>query len=142
MNQEVLAVRLVASGTTIDGALELSEEPSSGAEEPCVLRLSCAAGEFSAKGPDYFEALIRLRRDLEAGQVQILVNGASRDVWPSAMARSMGLGSRAYRMRLGHQARTSDLVPIFELSAASEPCSIAEQEQFREQWFASLGNAA
>jgi hypothetical protein len=58
------------------------------------------------------------------------------------MARSMGLVLKAYRMRLGHQALKSDLVPIFELHQESQPCSIAEQERYREQWFGSHGSAA
>lgn len=142
MNQQVLAVRLVASDTTIDGTLVLEERTSVDAEEPCSLHLSCQAGEFDATASDYFEALVRLRKELERQDLQILVNGASRDVWPSAMARSMSLGLQAYRMCLGRQALTSDLVPTFELAPESQPCSVAEQELFREQWFASLGSAA
>ena len=142
MNQEALAVKLLASGTTIHGTLVLEERAAAGAEEPCSLRLSCQAGKFEATAPDYFEALVRLRRDLEHRGLQILVNGASRDVWPSAMARSMSLGLQAYRMHLGRQALKSDLVPVFELAPESQPCSVAEQELFREQWFASLGSAA
>lgn len=142
MNHESLPVKLIANGSTVAGSLVLAEAASRENEEPCLLRLAFEASEFTARGPDYFEALIRLRRELEAAGVQILVNGASRDVWPFAMARSMGLGLKGYRMRLGHQARWSDLVPIFELHPESQPCSIAEQERYREQWFASLGCAA
>ena len=142
MNHESLPVKLIANGSTVAGSLLLVEAASPEDEEPCLLRLAFPSSEFTACGPDYFEALIRLRRELEPVGVQILVNGASRDVWPSAMARSMGLGLKAYRMRMGHQALRSDLVPIFELHPDSQPCSIAEQERYREQWFASLGSAA
>jgi hypothetical protein len=45
-------------------------------------------------------------------------------------------------MRLGQQARTVDLVDIFALDPESHPCSVAEQQRFLEQWFASLGAAA
>ena len=142
MNNESLPVKLLVNGSTIAGSLLVAEAEASEEEEACLLRLAFEARNFSACGPDYFETLIRLRRELEAEGVQILLNGASRDVWPSAMARSMGLGLKAYRMRLGHQALSSDLVPIFELHPESQPCSIAEQEHYREQWFASLGSAA
>ncbi len=142
MNREVLTVKLEIDGEVVSGKLIVGEIAMQEAGELCTLSLSCQVGEFNANGPDYFEALVRLRRQLEAMDMQIMLNGASFDVWPSAMARSMGLGLQAYRMRLGKQARQADLVPILELHPESRPCSIAEQERYRDQWFKSLGSAA
>ena len=140
--QPSLPVKLLLNGGATTGRLAIAESDSPQEAALCFIELELQHGRFSAKAPDFFEALVLLRQQLEPQGVLICVNGASRDVWPSAMARSMGAGRRAYRMRLGHQARTDDLVDIFALAPESQPCTVAEQERFRDQWFRSLEGAA
>jgi hypothetical protein len=116
-------------------------EHSSSPALPYWVRLAFGGRVLTGEGGDYFDALVALRRQLESERILIRVNGACRDVWPSGMSRNIGGGLKAYRMHLGLQARMADLVPIFEYSVGSEPTTIAEQEHFRDQWFASLAAA-
>ena len=105
----------------------------------CRLELQFSGKQVQASGPDFFEALLGIRRQLEPDGLLVQIYGGSRNVWPSSMSRSMGLGVRAYKMTKGKQALMRDLVDIFATGTDVEPVTIAEQEQFKNEWFASLG---
>ncbi|HEX4287774.1 MAG TPA: hypothetical protein VH021_02595, partial [Trebonia sp.] len=51
---------------------------------------------YTATGPDMFEALVRLRRQLEPDGLTVAVQGARRDTHPSGMLRDMGGGLQVY----------------------------------------------
>ncbi len=92
--------------------------------------------EFTSK--DFFGALMLLRTELEKVNVQLLCNGARRDVFPSGMCRDMGRGLKAYITKLGCPARSADLVNIFDYSEDPSLGSVAEQQAFRRKWSESL----
>jgi hypothetical protein len=80
----------------------------------------------TAKASDFFAALCRLREGvLEPMGLQLVCYGASLDIWPSAMARSMGQGLRAYQMTMGAQAE--HLVDIFDTCRDVIPATVADQ---------------
>src|SRR5688572_29170715 len=94
-------VELLKAGAVLQAELAYGEHDS----ESCWVRLVYSEQSFIGEGSDYFDALVALRRQLEAQSTLIRVNGAGRNVWPSGMSRSMGGGIQAYRMTLGSQAR-------------------------------------
>ncbi|MFS0732161.1 hypothetical protein ABC304_09150 [Microbacterium sp. 1P10UB] len=59
---------------------------------------SPAFGTMEASADDAFEALWRIREELEPLGWRIGVAGAQADVWPSGMARDQGGGLSAYRV--------------------------------------------
>jgi hypothetical protein len=121
-------------------AVLLQDESGEVLDDPvCRLELQFNGKQFQASGPDFFEALLGIRRQLEPAGLLVQIYGGSRNVWPSGMSRSMGLGVQAYKMAKGKQALMRDLVDIFATGADVEPVTIAEQEKFRDEWFASLG---
>lgn len=132
-------VALLRGSESLAAALVQSEEEVDGGEPVCHLALSFGGRIFSASAADFFEALLSLRRQIEPDGMRLNVYGASRNVWPSGMSRSLGLGLQAYRMTKGKQALSQDLVSIFASGPDVEAVSIAEQEQFKSEWFASLG---
>jgi hypothetical protein len=87
---------------------------------------------------DYFEALSRIRTELERHGHVVNCYGASRTVFPSGMARDMGAGLKAYKLRIGEPALVSDLVSIFACGPDLEVTTVAEQRAFYQQWLASL----
>lgn len=89
---------------------------------------------FTATGPDLFEALTRLRRQLEPAGIAVAAQGARRDVWPSGMARDMGGGQSAYVMRPGQRTELADLVPTLDDAPVELLATIAEQEEYRDAW--------
>lgn len=86
----------------------------------------------------FFDALCAVRKTLELEGLRPLCFGASKDVYPSPMIRSMGSGERAYRLTLGRPARTEDLVSVFDADLSVVPVSVEEQEAFYRKWLESL----
>jgi hypothetical protein len=89
-----------------------------------VVALERPAGEVVGRGPDLFEALVEVRRQLEADGCLLAVQGARRDTYPSGMARDMGGGAQVYVLRPGRPARervgTFDDAPVALLGTVEE----------------------
>ena len=82
-----------------------------------IFRISFAQGaemRTVESGEDFFEALKQLRLCLEQTGALLYCFGASENVYPSPMQKSMGPAISAYRMRLGSPALNRDIVDIFE----------------------------
>jgi hypothetical protein len=105
----------------------------------CVIALRCDRCEVAGEGPDFFDAFCRVREALAAHGLVPLCYGASRNVYPSNMARDMGDGLKAYRMRPGCPAAREDLVAIFNEGPGVEPASVEEQRECWKAWLRSLG---
>lgn len=135
MNTIERDVDLLRSSELVHGHLRALEL----ADDRCRVEVSCVGGRAEGDGADYFEALVEVRRKLEADGFLLVIAGARADVWPSAMSRGMGCGQLAYRMTLGRQALSTDLVDIFAPDESHSPATIEAQKAYREAWFKSLG---
>lgn len=87
----------------------------------------------------FFEALIEIRKELEAKGIKLLCKGCSRNVYPSAMILDMGSGRKAYTLTMGEQAKMNSLVDIFEPCQIEEYATVEEQYIFFNKWFNSVG---
>jgi hypothetical protein len=106
-----------------------------------VYRISLEQGtEAKAveSGEDFFEALKQLRLDLEKTDALLYCFGASENVYPSGMQKSMGPAILAYKMRIGSPTSRQDIVNIFEADETVVPSTVEQQERFRERWIDSL----
>lgn len=63
---------------------------------------------------NYFDALSKLRQQLEEMDTLLECYGACLNVYPSQMSASMGVGDMAYKMTMGKYARSEDIVNIFD----------------------------
>ena len=86
-----------------------------------------------------FEALVRLRRQLEPDGLTIAVQGSRRDTYLSGMARDMGGGMQVYIMRPGLPGRREDLVKTLDDASPDQIATVDEQRAFAEAWRAGLG---
>jgi hypothetical protein len=136
MDTHTIPLRL--STTAVDQA-ELSYDEDS---ELCILSFTYRDLAISVQASDYFEALCQIRLQLEAQQIQLLCYGASKNVYPSGMARDMGQGRRAYKLTMGKQATMADLVDIFATGTDIQPVTVEEQRRFYESWLTDrkIGN--
>lgn len=103
----------------------------------CRLSLEFGGQRLVAEEPDFFETLCRIREQLEPLDLRPYCYGASRNVFPSGMARDMGAGLKAYKLALGQPAQLSDLVDIFESADDIEVVTVPEQQAFFRKWLAS-----
>jgi len=92
--------------------------------------------QASAAEGDYFTSLLQIRRELEPAGIRILCQGARRDVWPSGMAIDMSAGLKAYVLERGQHDSRPALVDVFDPADDAEVGSIADQEAYRDAWFA------
>lgn len=100
----------------------------------CKLTCAYRGKTIEAEAPDFFEALCLIRRQLEPEGLIPLCYGASLNVYPSGMARDMGAGLKAYRLKKGVHTRMTDLVEIFDAGPDVIPASVDAQEEFWRDW--------
>lgn len=103
----------------------------------CHLKLIWRGSETTASADDFFEALCGVRLELEAEGLLLFCYGASLNVYPSGIARSMALGKTAYKMQTGKHASMSDLVDIFSEGPDVIPATVARQREYFNEWVSS-----
>lgn len=101
----------------------------------CNLTCNYRGKQIKASAEDFFEALRIIRLELE-GLIPFCY-GASLNVFPSGMARSMATGKVAYKMQPGKHASKSDLKNIFSEGPDVIPASIAQQQEYFSDWASS-----
>lgn len=97
------------------------------------LELDTSAKTYKSEAEYNFEALQKLRKQLESDDIQLLCNGSVKNVYPSPMMMSMG-GTRAYVMTMGKHASLDNQVDIFNDEIADEYATVDEQNEFYEAW--------
>ncbi|MBF0528828.1 MAG: hypothetical protein HQK55_06075 [Deltaproteobacteria bacterium] len=132
MTERRISIR-IADGSTIPANIEIKEQDAN-----CRLHLIGDGIDEAATGPDYFESFTEIRRRLARRNIFPLCYGASKNVWPSGMARDMLQGLAAYRLKLGFPAKENDLVDIFANAPDIEPVTPEEQRAFSDAWHRSL----
>jgi hypothetical protein len=90
----------------------------------------------SATSADYFESFTIIRKRIAKKRILPLCNAASRNVWPSGMARDMGEGRIAYKIKIGFPSE--ELVNIFEKGSDLDPTTPEDQREFFNAWLKSL----
>lgn len=98
------------------------------------LQIDIEGIKYSGESDNHFEALIELRKGLEMDEIQIMCNGAGKNIYPSPMQFDFGNTRKAYKKYLGQQAKISDLIDIFGYDGGIEFVSIDEQLEFERVW--------
>ena len=128
MEIETYTIPCLINGNIRDVSIELSED------EQCKVTFKDGERILSFEAENYWEALIELRKKLEALNTKLFCKGCARNVYPSPMILDMGDARRAYMLTLGQQAHMKDLVFIFDQCDPDEYASIEEQEAFYDAW--------
>lgn len=100
----------------------------------CRLRCEYRGKVVETVASDYFQALCDARVHLARDGLVPFCYGASLNVYPSGMARDMGQGLKAYKLKIGEQARTTDLVEIFAEGPDVIPACVDLQEEYYRDW--------
>jgi hypothetical protein len=104
----------------------------------CHITFQYRGRSISVSAADFFDALSQILIQLEPERLMLFCYGASLNVFPSGMSRSMGAGLKAYRLIMGRQTRSQDLVFIFDSGPDVIPSSVARQREYFDDWIASL----
>lgn len=127
-------VQLISPTSSISGIFTYDD-----ANDACELVLSFDGKQIFGSASDYFDSLRMIRNQLDKERLKPVCYGASRNCFPSNMSRDMGSGLQIYKLEIGKQAATSDIVSIFSSGPDVEAVTVAEQEDFYREWIASLG---
>lgn len=131
--------QVVLDARTQDGGqIQVAVEYWQAINPRCVMRATIEGKEVVAHEFDFFECLCRIREALEKTKLQLHCYGASKNVFPSGMARDMGTGLQAYKLTLGQKGSMENLVGIFENGEDVTPSSVEEQARFYKQWLTSV----
>ncbi len=128
---------LLSDNTQINAGLHIYEEAPED-DEMVLLELNINGETYIYKHENCFFALQEMRTELEKRGIKIQCNGAARNVYPSPMQLSMGVGRAAYKTYFGQQARMKDVVDIFEHEEGLEFVSVNEQAKYHDEWLKSL----
>ena len=120
-----------AGGPTVAATVRFRES-----DPDCWLQLVGAGIDEAATGTDYFASFAVIRGKLARRDLFPVCYGASRNVWPSAMARDMGQGLAAYKLIMGRPAE--ERVHIFDSGPDVDPVGPEEQRAFSRAWVRSL----
>ncbi|GAA1680686.1 hypothetical protein [Microbacterium lacus] len=114
MIQSPQSIRVARAGEQAEAAIAWRYE-----ERGWVVELSSPAFEtVVARESDAFEALCRIRRQLEPDGWRVGVAGALPGVWPSGMARDQGGGLTVYRLEPG------ELAPYVDTFSPVDPATV------------------
>lgn len=133
MENEKYKILCVEKGLKKEAIIELVED-----NDIVGIKFSLDRFVIEKKGENYFETLIELRKNLEIMDIKLLCKGCCRNVYPSGMMLSMGVGRKAYTLDYGKQAKTSSLVDIFDSCSIEEYATIDQQKDFFENWLKSI----
>ncbi|NBI73589.1 hypothetical protein D3Z50_21730 [Clostridiaceae bacterium] len=131
---EKVNVLCVKDGLEMDTIIELTEN------EDCV-KIKFILGKIiiEKESETYFEALVKLRKDLEKINIKLLCKGCCKNVYPSGMILNMGTGRKAYTLSYGEQARMNSLVDIFTPCSVDQYATVQQQADFFKSWIKSIG---
>ncbi len=134
--KKVIILRTNKNETINSEVFLLAESPDN--EDMVLLEIIFEDRRIKIENDNFFDALKELRKVLEKENIQILCNGAAKNVFPSSMQFSMGNTRKAYKLSYGKQAKLEDMVDIFEFEEGLEFVSVDEQLQFYNQWINSV----
>ena len=138
-NQEKIAMKLLHEGQTIETVEMLLYEENPESNEEVLIELEGDNYKLKKSGDNFFSVLQEIRKELEQKNIQLMCNGAARNVYPSPMQMSMGSGRTAYLLKMMQTARIIDIVDIFECDDSLEFVGVDEQDAHYQDWFESLG---
>ncbi len=117
------------------GRIELAEFILEYDPPPVRLSLKRWGGTITRSAHDFFDALREIRVELEKENILLNCYGGSRNVHPTAMQRTTGLGKQAYKLAAGKPREV--VVHIFDSAPDLDPCTVKEQLEYYQLWCAT-----
>jgi hypothetical protein len=109
------------------------------ATRTCHVKLEFGDRVLCENDGSYFDALNRIRGQIESEGIRLLCYGASKFCWPSGMAMEMGAGLHVYRLKIGRKPEMEHLIGTFDTGEDVVPATLAQQKAFADEWLKSIG---
>jgi Clp amino terminal domain, pathogenicity island component len=135
---ESTPVTLVRGDERQQAVIHWAWQGRSGHAEPYRAQLEWRGAPIEVGAGDMFEALVRIREQLEPQGWFVAVQGARLDTFASGMQRDMGGGLSVYVLRMGEPVRSEDVV---ETLAEADPrllATVDAQRQRVAEWTRSV----
>lgn len=126
----------VAINDRDDDVCEIKWERASGIVS--MVAEAASTGVLTIEAANLFEALVKLRLELERYGCLLLCNAARKDAYPSRMLLEMGGGRKVYLLHQGKQALKEDIVDVLGSVTREQVGTVQEQRAEYEKWLRSL----
>ncbi|MBQ6946055.1 MAG: hypothetical protein IJN43_17300 [Ruminococcus sp.] len=137
MESKKIVVYDVLNNSKAYGILHIDEFDD--IKETISLFVDINGKKITAESDNCFNAMVKIRRQLETVHQQLMCKGARRDVYPSPMQMRMGECREAYMLSMGKPARLNQIVNIFDVENEISICTtVDEQERYYAEWVQSL----
>jgi hypothetical protein len=100
--------------------------------------LEWSATPIQADADDLFEALVRIREQLERQGWFVAVQGSRLEAFPSPTQREIAAGLSVYITRIGEPATPDDVAETFAVADPSTLATVNAQRQHAQAWQRSL----
>ena len=110
----------------------------SGHPDPYRAQLEWRGAPIDVGAGDMFEALVRIREQLEPQGWLVAVQGSRLDTYPSGMQRDMGGGLSVYVIRIGEPVRMDDVVDTFAEADPGLVATVDAQRRHAADWKRSI----
>jgi len=133
--EEALVEVRMEDGATRTAKIEWGANSKNGSESRAFVCVTFGGKSEKKAAFDCYGAFQEARRVFESEGCRFLCYGASLNVWPSGMARDMGMGLKCYKLPKNRAATLDDLVPIFDAGDDVIPSTVDEQCAYAKAWF-------
>jgi hypothetical protein len=134
-------VTLVCGEERQQAVIHWAWQARNGPEDLYRAQLEWSGQPIDVGADDMFEALVRIREQLEPQGWFVAVQGSRLDAFPSAMQREMAGGLNVYLMRMGEPVRLQDVVETFAEADPSTLATVSTQRKHVEEWVSSVRSA-
>jgi ClpA/ClpB-like protein len=134
-------VTLVCSEERQQAVIHWAWQARNGPEDLYRAQLEWSGEPIDVGADDMFEALVRIREQLEPQGWFVAVQGSRLDAFPSAMQREMAGGLNVCLMRMGEPVRLQDVVETFAEADPSTLATVGAQRKHVEEWVSSVRGA-
>jgi hypothetical protein len=135
---ESTPVTLVRGDERQQAVIHWAWQGRSAHSEPYRAQLEWRGPPIDVGAGDMFEALVRIREQLEPQGWFVAVQGSRLDTFASGMQRDMAGGLSVYVMRMGEPARSEDVVETFAEADPGLLATVDAQRRRVAEWTRSV----
>jgi len=89
---------------------------------------------WAAESTDLFDCLLKVRRELDAGNIKLGCMGCREDTWASGMMRDMGQGLSVYLLKDAVEGQRPPQAGTFNPSPVADTVTVHEQMAWHQSW--------